>query len=266
LENNVLSALTPHETSLLLPYHSVELRQGEYLHRSGERVEQVVFPRSGVISLIADASDGDAIEVAMIGHEGILGSSAFAGSGYAINSARVQVSGRAYSIPRARFLNAIDKSKRLGEHAARLDSALLAQAQQAAACNATHPAQARICRWLLEIRDRCNSDTVPLTQELLARMVAIQRTTVNLIVGRLQASEIIRCRRGKVYVLNATKLAQAACQCYERMRKLRENLYTGFVPERLSEDRMMCGYLPDAWRPSIPTSHDRTSGPTQSRP
>ena len=147
----------------------------------------------------------------MIGCEGILGSAATGGAGLALNDATVQIAGMAYGVPRVRFVEALGRSKRLREEVARIDAALLAQAQQAAACNASHSAQARVCRWLLELRDRCGSDVVPLTQGFLAHMVGVQRTTVTLVASKLQTAGIIRCRRGKVRILDGEKLENAAC-------------------------------------------------------
>jgi CRP-like cAMP-binding protein len=222
--NQVLSGLSPEDLKLLLPLDQIELRQGEYVLRAGRAVEQVLFPRSGVISLIVGLEE-TAVEVGMIGCEAMLGSTATAGTSSAINDATVQVAGIADAVPRTRFLAVITQSKTLRENVARVDAVLLAQAQQAAACNASHSAQARVCRWLLELRDRCNSDVIPLTQGFLAHMVGVQRTTVTLVASKLQAAGIIRCRRGKVRILDAEKLENAACGCYGRMRELRESLH-----------------------------------------
>jgi len=221
--NQVLSGLSSEDLSLLLPLEPVELRQGEPVMRAGRAVDQVLFPRTGVISLIV-SMDETAVEVGMIGSEGILGSAATGGAGLAMNDATVQIAGMAYGVPRVRFVEALGRSKRLREEVARIDAGLLAQAQQAAACTASHSAQARVCRWLLELRDRCGSDVVPLTQGFLAHMVGVQRTTVTLVASKLQTAGIIRCRRGKVRILDGEKLENAACACYGRMRELRDSL------------------------------------------
>jgi CRP-like cAMP-binding protein len=224
--NQVLSGLSSEDLKLLVPLEQVELRQGEYVLRAGRPVEQVLFPRSGVISLIVGMEE-TAVEVGMIGCEGIVGSMTSAGANRAINDATVQVPGMADAVPRTRFLEAACQSITLRASVARVDAVLLAQAQQAAACNASHSAQARVCRWLLELRDRCDSDVIPLTQGFLAHMVGVQRTTVTLVASKLQAAGVIRCRRGKMRILDAEKLEHAACGCYGRMRDLRESLYDG---------------------------------------
>jgi CRP-like cAMP-binding protein len=252
--NHVLSTLSSKELSLLFPLRPVELRQGEYIFHRGALVEQVVFPESGVISLLVDTAGGNAVEVAMVGCEGLVGTPLVAGNGYALNTARVQIQGSAYSVPRAKFLQALDESRQLRQCTERRDAALLAQALQAAACNASHSAQARICRWLLELRDRCNTDVIPMTQGFLADMVGVQRTTVTLVAGKLQAAGIIRCRRGKVRILEAGKLAHAACECFGHMRKLRESLSAAPSAE---EDLAI---LPDSVSPAYVSQATPLSG------
>src|SRR3954452_8639442 len=101
--NQVLSGLSSEDVSMLQPLDPVELRQGEYVLRTGRAVEQVLFPRTGVISLIIPVENEIAVEVGMIGCEGILGSGSIAGANGATSDATVQVAGTAYAIPRARF-------------------------------------------------------------------------------------------------------------------------------------------------------------------
>jgi CRP-like cAMP-binding protein len=202
----------------------IELHLGDYLLHAGDRVEQVLFPESGVVSLITGIGGGSAIEIAMIGREGSLGSSVVAGNGGATTDLLVQVSGNGYTVPRSRFLHALAQSSRLSRHMSLVDASLFAQAQQSAACNAAHSAQARICRWVLELHDRSDTEVVPLTQSFLARMVGVQRTTVTLVASKLQSAGIIRCRRGRVRVLDPAKLEAAACPCYGRMRQTREGM------------------------------------------
>jgi CRP-like cAMP-binding protein len=221
-KNHVLSTLTRDEIALLSPLRSIELHVGDYLLHAGDRVEQAVFPESGVISLITDIGGGSAIEIAMIGREGLLGSSVVAGNGRATTDLLVQVSGNGYTVPRSRFLHALAQSSRLSRQMSLVDASLFAQAQQSAACNAAHSAQARICRWLLELHDRSDTEVVPLTQSFLARMVGVQRTTVTLVASKLQSAGIIRCRRGKVRVLDPAKLerwrARATPACGRRAK------------------------------------------------
>ncbi|HEY7247228.1 MAG TPA: Crp/Fnr family transcriptional regulator [Xanthobacteraceae bacterium] len=244
-KNHVLSNLTPDEIALLSPLRPVELRAGDYILRAGDRVEQVIFPETGVISLITGIGDGSAIEIAMLGREGMVGSAVVAGHGGATTDLAVQASGNAHSAPRGRFLHALAQSSRLSKLVALVDASLFAQAQQSAACNAAHSAQARICRWVLELRDRCETDVVPLTQGFLARMVGVQRTTVTLVASKLQSAGIIRCRRGKVRVLDPVKLEDAACSCYGRMRRMRKSLEHGSQLATLGDGRPIASPPPE---------------------
>jgi hypothetical protein len=88
-----------------------------------------------------------------------------------------------------------------------------------------------VCRWLLELRDRCDSDVIPLTQGFLAHMVGVQRTTVTQIASKLQASGAIRCRRGRIRILDAAKLEGDACECYGRVKLLVDTISPPLVCE-----------------------------------
>ena len=232
--NHILSELPAEEVSLLL-IESIDLAEGEYIFRAGEPIDRVIFPETGVISLIVTMNDGSAVEAAMVGREGALGTSAVAGIGHAINDGLVQVAGKAYSVPLTRFLDVLGRSKDLQIAVARFNAVLLAQAQQAAACNASHSALARVCRWLLELRDRCESDVIPLTQGFLAHMVGVQRTTVTQVASKLQASGAILCRRGRVRILDAAKLESEACECYGRVKLLVDTISPALVCEPVED-------------------------------
>ena len=123
--NDVLSILTRDEIALLSPLRSIELHVGDYLLHAGDRVEQVVFPESGVVSLITGIGGGSAIEIAMIGREGLVGSSVIAGDGGATTDLLVQVSGNGYTVPRSRFLHAVAQSSRLSRHMSLVDASLV---------------------------------------------------------------------------------------------------------------------------------------------
>jgi CRP-like cAMP-binding protein len=230
--NHILSELASEDVSLLLPLEPIDLPHGEFIFRAGQAIDQVIFPKSGAISLTVTMNDGSAIEAAMVGREGVLGASAAVGIRRAINDALVQIAGEAYFVPLVRFLNAFACSRALQDAVGRFNAVLLAQAQQAAACNASHSTQARVCRWLLELRDRCGSDVIPLTQDFLAHMVGVQRTTVTLIASKLQAAGVIRCRRGRVQILDVAMLESAACECYGRVKLLVDTISPALTSER----------------------------------
>jgi CRP-like cAMP-binding protein len=223
--NRFLAALGPADLALIEPHlRSLDLHQGACLFRAGDEIERVVFPHSGLVSLTILLANGNAVETAMIGREGLVGGSAGAGIFQAVNDACVQAPGKAVQVSSAQFHQAVMQSVTLREWAARCDAMQMAQAHQSAACHATHTVEERMCRWLLEIRDRSDSDRIPLTQEFLAKMLGVRRTTVTLVASKLQASGAIKWRRGHVHYLRRDILESVACECYGRMRRCRDQL------------------------------------------
>jgi hypothetical protein len=120
----------------------------------------------------------------------------------------------------------MDQSAAVRRIASRYNMALMVQAHQTALCNAAHPVEARIARWLLEILDRSGGFDVPLTQSTLAQMLGVQRTTVNLAAGRLEASGVINCRRGYMQVVRREQLERHACECYRSVKDYVARLFT----------------------------------------
>lgn len=219
LGNRLLGSLPPAELSILEPhFREVDLPLGERLYRAGDPMEYVYFPQQGVISLVVMMADAP-VEVAMIGREGLLGGAALFGVKRATTDARVQVRGKASRIPVARFRQAAEQSEMLRELVGRHEAAVAVQSQQSVACNALHSVEARVCRWLLEMRDRIDTDTMSLTQEFLAAMLGVQRTTVTAVARKLQSTSAIECRRGHIRITSREQIEGMACECYERVRQ-----------------------------------------------
>jgi len=217
--NRLLASLPPSDLSLLEPhFRDVDLTPGDRLHRAGEPIEYVYFPQNGVISLVVTMEDA-AVEVAMIGREGLLGGATGFGITRALIDAAVQVRGRASRIQVARFRQAAEQSEALRELIGRYEAVMAVQAQQSVACNALHAVEARVCRWLLEMRDRMDSDIMALTQEFLAAMLGVQRTTVTAVARKLQSSGAVECRRGHIRIVSREQIEGMACECYERVRQ-----------------------------------------------
>jgi hypothetical protein len=176
----------------------------------------------------------------------MLGSSVATGRADAFSDARVLAAGRAWTVPRRRFLGALDHSPALRTLVACCDAAVLSQTQHAAACNATHPARARLCRWLLELRDRYEGEAIPATQQLLAEMLGVQRTTVVLAAKELQAAGAIRCRRGKVRILDRRRLESETCECHARLSSLRSRMSDPSAHDQTEWPAMAAEQLPSA--------------------
>ena len=213
--NRLLAALRPPEFLSLEPHlKETPLDQGSMLHEQGSQIERVYFPNSGMVSLLAVMEHGNAVETATIGREGAIGAMSGLGPRHAFTRAVVQMSGSAYQITTARFQEIVKKSAAIREVIVRHNEVLLAQVQQSAACNALHDAESRFCRWLLQSRDRSDSDIVPITQEFLAQMLGVRRTTVNLVAQSLQDSGLLRYRRGRIEIVDREALEERACECY----------------------------------------------------
>jgi CRP-like cAMP-binding protein len=213
--NHMLAALTATDRDALLPHLKVvELPQEMVLFDAGDPIKAVYFPHIGIVSLVVDLSSGDMIEAAMVGQDGVVGGSAALNGGLSLNKAVVQLAGRASVGDVEHVRSLADSSAAFRTALMRHEQFLMAQAQQSAACNASHAAEARISRWLLRCRDLAGSDDIALTQEFLAEMMGVRRTSVSLVANTLQQAGLIKYRRGHIRVLDVEGLQDAACECY----------------------------------------------------
>ncbi len=213
--NRLLSALTSEDHSLLAPHmREVSLELGSLLHEPGEPVEHIYFPHQGMVSLLAVMSDGQGIETATVGSEGVVGAMSGFGARRGFTRAVVQAPLVASRISSLHFQAAIQKSVGIRKLMASYSEELLAQVQQTAACNALHPAESRLARWLLQTRDRIDTDVLPLTQEFLSQMLAVRRTTVTLVARKLEQAGFIQHRGGRIVIIDHEGLKGVACECY----------------------------------------------------
>jgi CRP-like cAMP-binding protein len=226
--NLLLAALAPDDFGLIAPYlTNVTLRQREVLFDTGSEVRHLYFPHDCVVSGTVTMQEGTSVEAGTIGREGAVGFVTALGDGRAFARGIVQIAGRAARLETARLGAVLATVPRLRRLCLCHAQALFGQIVQGAACNALHPAAARLCRWLLMLQDRQDGDTLPLTQEFLAEMLAVQRTTVSLEAGRLQAAGLIRCHRGRILLRDRAGLEQAACECYHVVREHYRRLLPG---------------------------------------
>ena len=178
-------------------------------------VRQVYFPHSGVISLLVLLSDGETIETAMIGRDSDLGGGAALDSGISVCTAVVQIPGMDSAIDVAQLRRIADQTASLRQILAEHEKALLAQAQQSAACNVTHALEQRLARWLLRARGLTDSNSLPFTHEFLAEMLGVRRSSVSVVANPLQREGLIRYRRGLIEITDLDGLRRRACECYE---------------------------------------------------
>jgi len=226
--NRLLAALDPTDLAFLAPHlRQVPLKQGVLLQESGDAIDHVYFPQSGMISLLAVMEAGNGVETATIGREGAVGVMAGLGGRTATGRAVVQLSGSFLQIATAAFQSAVGRSPAMRELIARYNDAQVTLVYQVAGCNALHPVTTRLCRWLLQTHDRGDGDAIPLTQEFLSEMLGVQRTTVTTLARELQTLGLIHYRRGRIEILDRAGLEKRACECYETARRKIDAVYGG---------------------------------------
>jgi len=195
-------------------------------------VDTIYFPDTCVISLMTLMESGGAIESATIGREGALGLPAAVSPRQSLSRVIVQAPGRARRIGAPHLHQALQQSPQIRDLVDRHGEALFAHALQSVACNALHSVEARFCRWLSSCRDRIDGDTLFLTQEFLADMLGVQRTTVTVVARALQSAGLIRYRRGVVDILDRGGIEAMACECYGVVRRNYERLLPTPFPNR----------------------------------
>jgi CRP-like cAMP-binding protein len=205
----------------------IELHHGAVLFETGAAARRVYFPHSGIISLVVDLAGGETVEAAMIGRDSLVGAASALGSGVFLNKGIVQVPGFASILEAGHLRNAADASASLRGLLVRHEQALFFQAQQSAACNASHALTARLARWLLRSRELSDDDTLHLTQEFLGQMLGVRRTSVSLVANTLQAAGLIAYRRGNIQVTDIQGLKEAACECYGAVKSHYDQIRSG---------------------------------------
>lgn len=223
-DNFLLASVSPGDLAALQPHLKlVHFEQEQVLFEVGGSIEATYFPTSAVISLVVVLSGGQAVEAAMVGRDGVVGASAALDGNVSLSRAVVQLSGAAVRCSLAGLRSAAMQSQPL--LLIRHEQTLYAQAQQSTACMAAHRVNARLCRWLLRSRDLSQSDRLLFTQEFLAEMLSVRRTSVTDVAHTLQRAGIIKYTRGKIQITNLEGLQDAACECYGVVKSQYENLH-----------------------------------------
>jgi CRP-like cAMP-binding protein len=218
LDNKLLASLPRGDFDRLLPHVStIPLQQGSVVIEAGDEVDQIYFPHFGMLSLLAVLRDGKAIETATVGREGVVGAMAGLGLYKSLVRVVVQMPMACSKIPATHFRTIAATSDPVRNLSIRYNEVLLSQARVTAACNALHSIEARFCRWLLQCADRAASDTVPLTQEFLAEMLGVRRTSVTEVASKVQSAGAISYSRGIIKILDRAALMRLSCECYENL-------------------------------------------------
>ena len=224
-DNQLLAMLAPDDLAAMNKHLiSTELRQGESLAWPGDEIRRIYFPHSGIVSLLVELTGGDIVQTGMVGSDGVVGAAQALDDKVSLNKIVVQVPGTASVIDRDPLrkimLSRIGIRKMFAAH----EQFLIADIQQTAACNALHPVTARMCRWMLRMMDLIGTD-VPLTQDYLAAMIGVRRSSVSEVASQLQSAGIISYARGHIRIDNPERLMESACECHWAVKQNYERLF-----------------------------------------
>lgn len=233
-ENRLLDTLSRSQPDLLRNrLKAIDYVHGDLLGETGAPIEHVIFPRSGLVSMVVDLVDGDRIEVAMVGSGGAIGGGVVFGATHRLCTSFAQLPGRAWLMKSADAVEIANDSLEFRNLLYMQERYIQAQAQQTAACNAKHTIMRRLCSWLLRAQDAIGSGELLLTQEHLAQMLGVQRASVSMFASQLQEQGVIQYRRGRMHIANSAGLAEHACECHAALRQQRERLIAETLDEPL---------------------------------
>jgi len=225
VRNQVLNAISPSDRTTLEPHlKPVTLASGDVLFEPEQPADRVYFPNTAVLSVMMVMEDGRTVETDTVGNESAVGILAALGASMSVNRTLTQIPGTALVIPAARLRQISEESQALRTVLLRHAQINLAQAHQSVACNALHGVEQRLCRWLLASQDRTDRDVVELTQQYLATMVGVQRTTITQALRDLTAAGLVRQGRRYIEIVDRKGMESRACECYAAVRATAERV------------------------------------------
>jgi CRP-like cAMP-binding protein len=217
--NQLLQMLEAEELDLLRPHlATVEMVRESVLGEAGAAVRYVYFPHGGAVSITVGLSEGQMIEIAMLGRDSVVGGGAALADGIALADAVVLFPGTASMLEIAAFRAIAAASVPFRSLMIRHEQVLFAHAQRSLLCNTLHPVEARLARWLLRARDLSDSKILPLTQETLAQMMGVRRNAISLVANALQRAGIIHYARGQIEIVDPSALETTSCDCYAAVK------------------------------------------------
>jgi CRP-like cAMP-binding protein len=227
--NLLLAALPAADYARILPSLSVvALTLKDILHKPGELIRDVYFPGGGFCSMVTVLEDGNMVEVATVGREGMVGVSAVLDGTLPTSTAMVQgETDVCYRMTVEAFRQEVNRHGAFHELMTHYAHALFGFVAQSTACNAIHSVEQRLARWLLMAQDRMGSQEFPLTQEFVAMMLGASRPTVTVVAGTLHKAGLIDYRHGRVTIVDRASLEAASCECYRAATNLLKSVTDG---------------------------------------
>jgi CRP-like cAMP-binding protein len=225
MNNQLLDLFSPSDSKLLTPHlKPAKFEQQHVLFEADQQIRHVYFPTGAVVSLVITLSTGETVEAAMVGSDGVVGASAALDGKVSLSRGIIQLGGEIIVCDTDALKSVALQSPKLLALLIRHEQTVYAQAQQSAACFATHQVEARLCRWLLRARDLSGSDNLPFTQEYLGEMLGVRRTSVTAVAIALQEAGLIKYARGKIQIVDAKAMQKTTCECYGSVKTLYEKL------------------------------------------
>ncbi|MCW5635881.1 MAG: Crp/Fnr family transcriptional regulator [Rubrivivax sp.] len=219
-QNRLVAALPQAEWQRWQPQLEwVSLPLGQVLYESGHTLEHVYFPTTAIVSLLYVLESGASAEIAVVGHEGVVGISLFMGGGTTPSRGVVQSAGEGFRLRAGTIMEEFNRSGPVMHLLLRYTQALITQMAQTAVCNRHHSLDQQLCRWLLLSLDRLQGDELVMTQELIANMLGVRREGVTEAALKLQKDGLIRYARGRISVLDRPGLEKRTCECYAVVKK-----------------------------------------------
>lgn len=229
--NSLLAALPDAEWQRWLPQLEwVTMPLGQVMYESGREMSHVYFPISAIVSLLCVMENGSSAEIAVVGHEGVVGISLFMGGESTPSRAVVQSAGGGYRLRSALVKEEFNRSHPVMHLLLRYTQALITQMAQTAVCNRHHSLAQQLCRWLLLSLDRLSGVDLVMTQELIANMLGVRREGVTEAALVLQEAGVIRYSRGRITVLDRAALEERTCECYSVVKRE----YDRLLPDKLA--------------------------------
>jgi CRP-like cAMP-binding protein len=230
--NHLLASLPTQEWARCQPrLEAVEMQLGQVLHESGVPMSHVYFPGSAIVSLLYMLENGASAEIAVVGHEGLVGIALFMGGNSTPSRAVVQSAGHGWRLPASFIKDEFQRSGALTQRLLLYTQALITQMAQTAVCNRHHTLDQQLCRWLLFGLDRRQDRELVVTQVLIASMLGVRREGVTEAALNLQAAGLIRYVRGRITVLDRSGLESRSCECYGVVKKE----YDRLLPPRAAQ-------------------------------
>ena len=194
---------------------AVELHTGELLSVAGSSPTHVYFPAGCLVSWVGRSREGQRVELAVVGREGMAGTSTLFSEMPTAWDLEVQVGGLAYRVPCATLKRAFCSSTKARKLVLAFVACLLAQTGQSCICLASHSAETRLARWLLTAQERLQLAHLPFSQESLSTMIGVRRPTISLVAGKLEKAGLLELGRTRIRIVDHEALARIACECYQ---------------------------------------------------